>query len=398
MAWSTRPCHPYVVALIVLWLLWPAAVGGGLDQALGEIRFFAGKVDTAVQERMEGVRSSVDIDSDQYTLRRNPEFIDAVARLSVGDLQGISLSAARGFCTLDDPTIATTNNPAEFGLELGCFSNAPKINYEVRGTATETRRIAFVLSDFLFTPIDPTQNLVESTVFVGGSLLFWSPKPDVGLADTRAEVTVTIRDSRLNPDEPVLLEKLVFEGDADGAVRMAGEQQNGLMPQLQFSIRDLNQLRSDALQPGEAGQLAGDIADQADRLGLQTFVLVLIPHQSLSYTYDFELNTEFDLEAEFQLRVENAPDGTGVAAVLGRPFDSLADLLEQSVQGINGMVVQKSINKLAGRGVDGVTGTSQHHGLASPDRATRPVGLCGAFGIEALGLMLLMGLRIKNVE
>jgi hypothetical protein len=88
------------------------------------------------------------------------------------------------------------------------------------------------------------------------------------------------------------------------------------------------------------------------------------------------------LTASFEADVRSAPDGTGVAAVLGSPFAQLADFIESGLPGIAGGEVERAINTINMQRAVGVVGAQGMNG------GSGGFNLCGAFGLEAMALSL----------
>lgn len=397
-------CRPLAAVLAAASLL-----SAAMPAARGEILAFRGRVLTTVEQRLAGVPVSFDPDEREYDFRPDPQTLVAVAELSSTSLDGVLLDRGRGVCSLADPTVAESGNPGEYSLEAGCFSNSSMAAYTVTGVATETRQVRFDantpgLEGVL--PPAPGQQVLGQ-VWVSGTLVFWSTQPGGSLADTRATIQVTVRDEgRIFFDPTVLRLRLVFEGDADG--RVAGRieaDEPGRSGPVSFEVLDLPALRAlaesvdgdgegsaAAAASAEAVEAAADLVRQADALGLDTMTVVIVPSQTLEYTHDLRLNFTYDLVAEFRLTSRNAPAGAGVAAVMGRRFETLAELIEQSATGVDGGAVQRAVNALARvRSADAGAGDSTGGGDA-PSAAGAPTALCGALGpstLVALGLILL---------
>jgi len=71
-----------------------------------------------------------------------------------------------------------------------------------------------------------------------------------------------------------------------------------------------------------------------------------------------------------------------VAATLGRPFENLADFIENALPGVDGAVLQRSVNELtAERALGVIPSEDPSTGGNEPDRS-----LCGAMGSGGLAL------------
>lgn len=370
---------------IVAWLTGAAA--SALATPLhAEIRAFTGRVHAIARGLADAPEDSFTRDDDAYDRTIAPPIIDATASLETTDIAGNPLAAGRSVVILGDPRPSSDENPGEFALECGAFSNDARIAYQIEAFAGENRDLRFTLAEVIGSAAgtgSPRQ--VVSQVFLSGALVFWVTTGEGGLAGAAAEFTVEVHDAR-RPDAPVLRVRRRFEGDADGAVFETESEDLGIRGDgLATSILDLEALRnSDAPE-------AGTLVDQADRLGIDTFVVVLIGPRAVEYAYDLTPGETFGLEAQFTLVVESAPAGTGVAGVMGRPFAGLADLFEQSRTDADGKVLERSLNKLMGGDAAGSDGAADSADAATLDEADggssltgRPAGICGAFGAEAM--------------
>ncbi|MCG3132213.1 MAG: hypothetical protein FLDDKLPJ_03046 [Phycisphaerae bacterium] len=345
---------------VLLAVLAPAAA------AKGEIRAFRGEVRTTVQGLSTAPDDSFILDEDAYDRTIAPTRIDALAELATSDVDGRPLAAGRAVSILADPRASMSGNPGEFALEAGSFSNDARIAYQINAAAIERRDTRFTAADFAFAGPGRIPPDVVSTVFVSAAIVFWSTTAESDLTQTQAELSVVVRDSRAV--EPVLSFRRLYVGQADGGVLQIEAEDAGVVG----SSATARILDLEALRASEAGEAAA-LAEQADRLGLTTFVVVLIPLQSIAYQYDVDLNRDFVLEAEFSLAVTGAPTGTGVAGVMGRPFAGLSDLFEASAAEADGAGIQKSVNSLLDAAGDD----------AAERPAATPIG-CGLLGAETL--------------
>ena len=126
------------------------------------------------------------------------------------------------------------------------------------------------------------------------------------------------------------------------------------------------------------------VLQQVEAVG--SLLVVVIPPQEHAYRYVITADEELTLNASLEVRVRNAPGGTGVAAVLGRPFQDLADFIERGLPGVDGESLQRSLNKAT---------TSRELGLVPPTDTVRAIPtprLCGAGGVLIIGLIFLLGI------
>lgn len=351
--------------------------------ARGEIRAFRGDVQASTREVALPGLGSFSSDADAYDRTVHPKPIDAFSQLTTTDTSGNPLAGTRCTIELGDPTASTSDNPGEFALEAGSYSNDARVAYLASGSARERRDIRFTPADLLASSLtgSMTPGTVASTLFVSGALVFWGDS-DGGMGNTSATFSIVIRDSR-QPTTPLVDIRRTFTSDPMGTVTLTDSVDAGLSASaLVTRIMDLEQLRADSSP--EAEQLVAE----ADTLGLTRFVVVLIPEQTLRYSYAFALNQDFVLDAEFSIEVQGAPGGLGAAGVMGRPFAGLSDLIRESSTGSDGKPIQSAVNALM-RSPTAPTPVDSG-GSAAPS-ATR---LCGTLGIEAplIGLIGLVGL------
>lgn len=346
-----------------------------IPQVRADIRAFRGEVRAVTQDMTTGSPGSFSADSDAYDRTLQPPPIDAFSQLTTTDTAGVPLAAARCLIRLDDPTAASGNNPGEFALEAGSFSNDDLVACMASGFAREARDIRFTPADLLASSFSgsPRPGSVVSSLFVSGALVFWCSDTDGGLGDPMVAFSIVVRDSR-RPDQPLVDIRRTFTSDSRGNVTLSESTDVGITgPTLMMRIRDLEQLRADPLP--QAAQLAAE----ADLLGLPHFVIVVIPEQTLRYAYPFTLNQNFVIEAEFSIEVRSAPGGMGAAGVMGRPFAGLSDLIRASRVGGDAKPIETAVNKL----IEASTTAADSESFL-PDTPPQTGNLCGAVGVEML--------------
>jgi len=367
--------------------------------AVGEIVSFQGKVTTTAQEGSGVDFPGSDVDSAEFPHQSDPVAIESMSELFTRR-EGLLAAHSRGLAAMLDPTGSQTRNPGEYQFELGAFSNLPEVAYVVRGHAVEGRRVRFTAADRGAAALfgGGVVNSVESSVFVGTTLLFWSTAEDVSLEGGSAVLNVRVVDSRLaggDSDGAVMRLSLTFAGTSAGRVRVDAAQVTPENAPLLFDILTLPALRGLADDdPAATGadplfiEYAARLVEQADAFGIRTLAAVFVPDQEFTYSYALEADRTFELEAQFELVLTNAPDGVGAAAVMGRPFEALEAMLEESVTGIDGGQVQEAVNQLAKLVAADVARQS------SPP----PAGFCGAIGPVGLsGLAAsLIGLSLSR--
>ena len=354
---GVKACGIVLAGVIACW-----AVGS----ASASITAVGGTVSTTVQERVD--RAPASVSSDRQTLGVDAAEwpLEVTASLTSTDLDGLLVSLGQGFGDFTDPTGLDQPNPEEFGAEVACYSNAESVSYSVQSSAVETRSVVFSAAE-LGGAAGGTRE-VESTVFLSGAVVFWSTRPDVNLDEMLAELSVTV--TRDNTDPPLFETRLELAGGTGPEVR----------PVATGPIR-LEVIGVDELADEGANAESVAILEQVGENG--TLVIVLVPPQEHAYTYDVVTDEVFALTATLEARVRNIPGGTGVAAVVGRPFRNLAEFIGLGLSGLDGEAVQRSLNEATAK---------REIGLIPAASSTSPQpawGLCGAFGLEGVALLSL---------
>ncbi len=358
----------------------PAGIAGGCllafflaygsQKSLATVISITGRAATTVQELIDDSPGSVNSDHEEFGVDTDEFPIDAFADLTSTDLSGNLVSLGQGFAQLSDPAL-DQENPEELALEVGCYSNATSVSYLVQSTATESRTIVFTSLGSSVAPPDirfgtDRTRTVESSVFLNGAIMFWSKAPAASLANMKSDLRVAVEhDGR---SRPLFETTLVLTGSDDGVV---GPTATG---PIRFEIIDLEELATRGVDEASLAVLQA-VADSG------TLLVIAIPAQEHVYDYEVRANEDFVLTATLEARVRNAPEGTGVAAVLGRPFANLADFVERGLPGVDGLAIEQTINEATG---------DRALGLVTDDAAPWPrPALCGALGAEALALLFL---------
>lgn len=235
-------------------------------------------------------------------------------------------SGAFAVMSIDDPTTATLPNPAEFGVNIGVFSDMPGITHTSDGSAVETREVTFTADEIDASPDTPLT--ARSFFFVDGIILIWSQVGQTDLSNTLATTSLHISQTRSIDDSPEELSlidaSLSLSGAADGS--------------------------ADAIVTGDldaANVIVLDLSDAIADLG-QLHVM-FVPALAIPYTYDALTDEEFELQASISANVANR-FGTGAAVVLGADLESLASLISQvtgsdaATTALNLLTAQKAIN------------------------------------------------------
>jgi hypothetical protein len=205
-------------------------------------------------------------------------------------------------------------------------------------------------------------------------VVLWSTNAEASLQELRAELTVTI--TRDDDPTPIFETTLSVEGD-DATPSAAGP--------IRFDRLDLDEWATIGLDDATLAILQR-VQDDG------SLVVLVLPPQEHAYRYSVTADEELTLNAGLELRVHNAPGGTGAAAVLGRPFQELAAFIEKGLPGVDGEILQRSLNKATSQRAIGL--------VPSPDTArTLPAPrLCGAGGIAMIGLFLSLGLLRTTID
>ncbi|MEK7731471.1 MAG: hypothetical protein AAB363_06395 [Planctomycetota bacterium] len=339
--------------------------------ALGAIVRTQARVETTVQELIDGAPGSVNADDGEFTADGVDLPLSVSVTLTSTDLDGALVSLGQGFSEFADPARLDLPNPQEFALEVACYSNAESISYSVTSIASEARTVLFTRRGSSAAPpeisfVGGSTRQVESRVFLSGAVVLWSTNAETNLDELRLELAVTI--TRDDDVTPLFETTLTVDGDdinpsATGPIR--------------FELVDLSELETLGLDEATL-----TVLQQVE--AVDTLLVVVIPPQEHAYRYVVSADEELTLNAGLEVRVRNAPGGTGVAAVLGRPFQDLADFIERGLPGVDGEVVQRSLNDAtANRAISLVP---------SPDTTRAIPRLCGAGGAAMIGLIFLLGL------
>ncbi len=346
-----------------------AVIALGVSAAQAEIVGITARVQTTVQELIDGEPGSVSQDDGQHAQGADDLPQAASVELIDSDLDGELIAVGQAFSEFSDPTRSDTANPAEFALEVAAFSDVESVSYFARGEASESREIVFAgpgggeTSEIAF-GADGTRR-IESRVFVSGAVLVWSTQRAVATQSRLADVRVTVR--RDGEQDSLFETRLLVSAGRDGRIDVTVD------GPLRFEVVELLDILSEDADASTVNQLH-QLTDHG------TIALVVIPDQEHAYGYTAVADESFVLTADFAIEVENVPDGSGVAAALGRSFENLADVVG-AIPGVNGLTVERSIREAV---------KARAIGLVREEPVSRRVGgMCGALGVEALTLGLL---------
>jgi len=190
---------------------------------------------------------------------------------------------------------------------------------------------------------------------------------------TQAEFDVTV--TRDDPAATLFDTTVTITGGTDGDASVTTD------GPIKFERLTLDELGAEGVDAGTLATL-----QSVDQGGI--LVILVIPPQEHAYRYTVRADEAFVLTADLQARIRTGPGGTGIAAAFGAPFANLAGFIEEGLPGVDGSVVQRSLNTAtAAREIGLVTN-------GDPADQT-PIGrLCGVFGIEWAG-MALIGLFMR---
>lgn len=334
--------------------------------ALGAIIDLDAGVTTSVQELIDGAPASVTSDSDALDSTASNFPLTASGDLVSTDLDGTLVSMGQAFSALSDPTRLDQANPEEFSIEVGCYSNTESVAYSIAGSAFERRTVVFTTEGSSVAPpeIDfgfGSTREVESRVYLSGAVIVWSTKPDPNLEDLLADLNVSVVRS---DDEAILFYSslnMTGQGTGQVATTSAGP--------IVFETVSLDDLADEGV---DADSIA--VLEKVEQEG--TLIVLVIPPQEHPYTYTVTADQSFVMTAALDVSVRNVPEGTGVAATWGAPFENLASFIEQGLAGVTGGAIEQSVNKVIEARSIGLVPSDD-----GPTMQTRSP-LCGALGLE----------------
>ncbi len=362
---NRRIAHEAWLALFIV--LWTS------NRLSGEITRFEARVETRVQELIFGAPASVNSDGMELPGDVDEFPIAASAFLATTELGGERTAVGQGFGAVADPTRLNDPNPQEFALETACFSNAADVSYIIESSAIESRIVVFDRND-LDTSSANAQRTVRSRVFLSGAVILWSTGAEAALDELTAEISIAVtRDEDANP----LFDTSLTVNGSDRAPSAAGA--------IRFEAVNLDELASLGLDEATLAVL-----ERVEEEG--SLLVIVIPSQEHAYRYAASPDAELTLRASMEIRLRNAPAGTGVAAVLGRPFEELAQFIEEALPGVNGRTIEGAINKASARRSGDLAPPSDTPVIPSLPR------LCGPGGVAMISLLLVFGLAKVTIR
>ena len=365
---------------VFIWLVGLAWVTTGFpaSPASAAIIEIDAAVSTTVQELIDGVAGSITSNEDELNADSANFPLTASGDLTSTDLVGTLVSMGQAFGAVSDPTRLDQPNPEEFALEVGCYSSTEAVAYQVTSTASEWRTVVFTTEGSALAPPEIDFGLtntrtVESRIHLSGAVIFWSADADQDLSEMAADFSITV----VREDAAATL--------FDSTLRVAGQGSDELGTSatgpIRFEIVELDDLLAEGVDAGTIAVLEG-----VERTG--TLLIIIIPPQEHPYTYTVRASDPLVLRAELSVEIRNASGSSGVAATLGSPFENLADFIEPGLPGVNGKLLESSVNAATATREIGLVPSTD--ALAHQSRSS----LCGAFGLEsavvlALGLLMM---------
>lgn len=343
-----------------------------ISPAAAEIVRTTASVSATSQELMDGEPASVTSNVDELLPDASNLPLAASAELTSTNLVGELIAMGLAFSDFDDPTRLDQPNPEEFAIEAACFSDDAGVSYFVESIATESRTVRFSEGEIDFS--SGTSQEVQSSIFLTGAVVVWTRDAVSDLSEMNGLVAVTVtRDG----GETLFETSVTITGTAAGDIET---DTSGAINANSATVADLVALGLDV--PSR------DVLESVEDSG--TLIVLIIPAQEHTYTYAVERDREYELLATLSATLSNAPGGTGIAAVLGRPFANVAGFVEVGLAGANGDLVESAINKAIAQqdnpdNPDADPNLATQPGGDSPGSSARP-SLCGALGLETIAL------------
>ncbi len=342
-----------VIVLSALFLI-PSA-------AQGIVRELSADISSNIQEFVNDAAESSDQATENSGVGGLEPPIQTRANLETLDDVGNTVARAIAVSEFRDPTEGGGGrNPEEISVEADCFSNDATTRYDLDSTVTETRIVVLSASE-LNNPIG--SRTVRSIFTASGAIFAWSLDADRDLTGLSGQLSIAVRRIDADGIETTLVdESVAITGGPDGG--FTGQNSSGLL----VFFGDLDILPD----TGEAG--FGDVnldAIAASRVGI-------ILQQNINYEYDAVADEEFTLVATVTTSVSNLPDGTGVVAVFGRPFDDVLEIIEIGIPADSARVLEARLNKAI----------TDFKAADPPLSANTTSPLCGVLGFEMIPMLM----------
>ena len=299
--------------------------------AEGEILRIDAKIECEVQEYAGDEPFDFDSAFEEFRITDEELPIEVVSDLTKIDPNGALKAQARSISNFADPTRFPRNpNPQEFALEADCFSLDSRVRHEAFAAASETRLVRFSAEELLNPP--GGKAAVRSRFFLGGAIVIWSADFSRDLTGVLAGLNVTVEQQRGEADPVTVFNASVTaDGAADGQVEVDSTKVTVIFSPLQTLVESFP-------------ALFGGLEEAFAQFG--NIQLIIIPDQDIGYEYPVDVGEEFLLTARLEVETRNLPDGVGVSAVFGRPFASLANIIDGVGKRSTGTPIQDTVNFL----------------------------------------------------
>ncbi|MFO0839106.1 MAG: hypothetical protein U1D55_11355 [Phycisphaerae bacterium] len=265
-----------------------------------------------------------------------------------GDQSGQTGGAAAMAAQFADPLLQQPN-PEEFAVNLSLNSVPADLRYHGEAHLEENRQIVFNPGELFLRPAGSSASLV-GRLFIDGALTVYATKPDADLSSSGVTLRVTV-DKLVSGKS----DETVFSGD----VRLTGLSGGNA--------------RVDVSGDFPAGSLIlSDLSIFVSDFGV--FRALILPNLQIDYSYPAIIGEPFTLRASVDVIADSVGGETGVAAVIGTPTDTIA----QVIGAINGQSAATKFLDTLKQEREKPTGE-----LVFP-QPTPVGGLCGLFGFESL--------------
>lgn len=283
---------------------WAGAVAGvacfsfslPVQAAITSITGFA---EARLQEFRDGSPGDSTVANDTFPTTQSELPLQVVATFATTDPNDPAAAAVAA--QFADPRELNQENPEEFAINLSLNSISDAVRYEGQAISQETRGVLFSTDEIAGTAEGETVNLT-GRFFLDGALAIVS---QVGGRDlTAASVKLTVTVERIAGDaapEAVFSGVLTLSGTAAGDVDV---ESTGDIPTDALILTDLSALNDD----------------------FTVFRLLVIPSVAIDYDYSAVIGEPLTLRATVQVDAANEVDRVGVAAVLGTPTDTIAQV------------------------------------------------------------------------
>lgn len=340
------------------------AVVLGTSTAMAEITSIGGFTQVEITEYYDGAPRDTDRVTESLPGTASAFPLQVVAHLVSSDyLAGDSSeeAAAMAAAQFADPRTLAQANPEEFAINLALNSVTSLISYDTHAVTRETRGVRFTATELgaLANP-DGTVD-VTGRLFLDGALTILAADSAKDLTGAEVTLIVTVvQRVEGQSEQTVFSGEVALIGSTDGTATVAA---GGDFPTSQLVLTDLSLTSTD----------------------FAAFHALIIPNITIDYSYTAPLDEEFTLEATVEVEAANVAGESGVAAVIGTPTDTLAQVIGL-IQG--DAVAAKTIAALESER-DDPSGEPAFPGSANLLPA---FPLCGLFGFESLiGVGALVG-------